>query len=108
MSTTSSWMLLLSAGIFEILWTIGLKYSEGMSRLLPTLFTVICLTLSMYLLARASEGIPIGTAYSIWVGIGALGASILGILLFKEPVNPWKLVFILNLLISIIGIKIKS
>lgn len=108
MSTTTAWIFLVAAGLLEICWAIGLKYTEGFTKLVPSLFTIITLAASMYLLARASQAIPIGTAYGIWVGIGALGASVLGIFLFHESASPLRLFFIVLLLISIIGLKLTS
>ena len=108
MSTTWSWIVLLIAGIFEVCWAIGLKYSEGFTKLIPSIFTLVTLAISMYLLARASQNLPIGTAYGVWVGVGALGAAILGIFLFKEPATLPRLFFIGLLLISIIGLKLTS
>ena len=88
MSIFWSWTALVIAGLFEVCWAIGLKYTEGFTKPLPTIFTLTTLALSMFLLAKASQALPIGTAYGVWVGIGALGASILGIYLFKEPLQP--------------------
>jgi len=104
----TAWIWLGVAGLFEIAWSIGLKYTQGFTRLYPSLATLIALGISMFLLAKAAERLPIGTAYAVWVGIGALGAAILGILLFKEPVNAGRLFFLGLLLISIIGLKITS
>lgn len=108
MSTTLAWILLSVAGLFEVLWSIGLKYTEGFSKLGPSVFTLICLAISMFLLAKAAQVLPIGTAYAIWVGIGALGASILGIVLFKEPASGMRILFLTMLLVSIIGLKLTS
>lgn len=108
MSVTSAWIILLFAGLLEVCWAIGLKYTEGFTRLMPSLFTVITLAMSMILLARATQVLPIGTAYAVWVGIGALGAAILGIFLFKESVGPARMLFLAMLLISIIGLKVTS
>lgn len=105
---TSSWILLIIAGLLEVCWAIGLKYTEGFSRLGPSAFTLITLAGSMLLLAKASQSLPLGTAYAVWVGIGALGAAIAGILLFKEPVTPVRLLFLGLLIISIIGLKFSS
>lgn len=102
---SSAWIYLLFAGLLEICWAIGLKYTEGFTRLYPSIFTITTLAGSMYLLAKAAENIPIGTAYAVWVGIGAVGAGILGIFLFKEPVNLPRIGFMLLLVISIIGLK---
>lgn len=108
MSVTWSWITLVLAGLLEICWAIGLKYTDGFTKLIPSLFTVITLALSMYLLARAAQVLPIGTAYGIWVGIGSLGAAILGIYLFNESASPARLFFLFLLLVSIIGLKLTS
>lgn len=103
-----AWIYLIAAGILEICWAIGLKYTDGFSRLWPSVFTLTTLAGSMYLLAKAAQTLPIGTAYAIWVGIGALGAAILGIILFNESASPLRLMFLALLLISIIGLKFSS
>lgn len=108
MSITMSWVLLLIAGLLEVCWAIGLKYTEGFTRPLPSLFTIVTLAASMYLLARAAQAIPIGTAYGVWVGIGALGAAILGIVLFKESLSLPRLFFLILLFVSILGLKLTS
>lgn len=108
MSTTYAWVILIVAGLFEVCWAIGLKYTQGFTKLIPSVFTLICLALSMYLLAKAAQVLPIGTAYAIWVGIGALGASIIGILLLNESTSPARIAFLLLLLISIVGLKLTA
>ena len=108
MSTTWAWFILSVAGLLEVCWAIGLKYSEGFTKLIPSVFTLVTLAGSMYLLARASQIIPIGTAYGVWVGIGALGAAIFGIVFFQESVSLLRLCFLGLLLIAIIGLKITS
>lgn len=100
-----AWLFLLLAGLLEICWAIGLKYTEGFTRLVPSVFTLTTLAGSMYLLAKAAKTLPIGTAYAVWVGIGAVGAAVLGIILFKEPVNLPRLGFLFLLVTSIIGLK---
>lgn len=100
-----AWIYLILAGLLEVCWAIGLKYTEGFTRLGPSIFTLTTLAASMYLLAKAANTLPIGTAYAIWVGIGAVGAGILGIVLFKEPVTIPRLAFMILLVISIIGLK---
>lgn len=107
-SSTVSWILLFIAGLLEICWAIGLKYTDGFTKLWPSLFTLSTLAASMYLLARAATHLPIGTAYAIWVGIGATGAAILGIFLFKEPATPARLLFLALLVVSIIGLKVTA
>lgn len=108
MSTTLSWVLLVCAGLLEVCWAIGLKYTVSFTKLGPSVFTIVTLALSMYLLARASEALPIGTAYAVWVGIGALGAAIFGILLLNESASPARLFFLGLLLVAIIGLKVTS
>ena len=78
------WIVLFVAGLFEVAWAIGLKYTEGFSKLWPSVFTIACMIISMGLLAYAVKHLPIGTAYAIWTGIGAVGTAILGIILFNE------------------------
>lgn len=108
MSHSTSWLVLIIAGLFEVCWAVGLKHTQGFTKLIPSLFTLITLAISMLLLAKASENLPIGTAYGVWVGIGAMGAAILGIFLFNEPASPLKIFFLLMLLASIIGLKLTS
>ncbi len=103
-----AWGYLILAGLFEVCWAVGLKYTEGFTKPLPTIFTIVTLALSMYLLAKAVQTIPIGTAYAIWVGIGALGAVTLGVILFQEPLSALRVLFVTLLLISIIGLKMTS
>jgi quaternary ammonium compound-resistance protein SugE len=108
MSTARAWIILAIAGILEVCWAIGLKYTEGFSKLSPSLFTLSTLAGSMFLLAKASQTLPIGTAYGVWVGIGALGASVLGILLFNEPASPLRILFLFLLFVSIVGLKLTN
>lgn len=103
-----AWFLLIVAGLLEVCWSLGLKYTEGFTRLVPSVLTIIAIILSMYLLAKSAQTIPIGTAYPIWVGIGALGAAIGGIFLFKEPVTALRAFFLLMLVGSIVGLKFAS
>lgn len=83
-----AWAMLILAGLLEVAWAIGLKYTQGFTRLVPSVLTIAAIIASMSLLGMAAKHLPIGTAYAVWVGIGALGAAVLGILLFKEPVTP--------------------
>lgn len=108
MSVNASWILLVIAGLFEVCWAIGLKYTEGFTRLLPSLFTLVTLGISMFLLAKATQTLPIGTAYGVWVGVGAFGSAIMGIFLFNESAEPARIFFILLLLLAIIGLKLTS
>lgn len=105
---SSAWLLLTIAGLLEVCWAIGLKYTEGLTRPVPTVLTLLALMGSMYLLARAAQTLPIGTAYAVWVGIGAAGAGILGIVLFKEPVSALRIGFLILLVISIVGLKFST
>lgn len=102
---TLSWMYLIFAGFLEICWAIGLKYTHGFTRLWPSLFTLITLAGSILFLSKAAHELPIGTAYAVWVGIGVLGAVVLGIMLFGESVSFIRLGFLCLLLISILGLK---
>lgn len=101
-----SWIYLIFAGLLEICWAIGLKYTAGFTKLWPSVFTLATLAASIFLLAKAAQTLPIGTAYAIWVGIGAFGATILGILLFREPASAGRLICLGLLMISIIGLKL--
>jgi quaternary ammonium compound-resistance protein SugE len=101
----SYWILLIVAGLLETAWAIGLKYTDGFTRFWPSVWTLLLIAGSMLLLSLAARGIPIGTAYSVWVGIGALGAVLLGMILFGEPVSPARLAFVVLLLVSLIGLK---
>ncbi len=105
---SSPWIVLFIAGLLEVCWAVGLKYTEGFTRLTPTIFTLSTLAGSMYLLAKAAQSLPIGTAYAVWVGIGAVGAGILGIVLFKEPITFPRIAFMVLLVVSIIGLKLTA
>lgn len=108
MSITWAWIILSVAGLLEVCWAVGLKYTEGFSKLGPSVFTLATLAGSMFLLAKSSQVLPIGTAYGVWVGIGATGAAILGIFLFDESASPLRLCFLALLLVSIIGLKLTA
>ncbi|WP_437775436.1 quaternary ammonium compound efflux SMR transporter SugE [Sorangium sp. So ce1097] len=103
-----SWLVLLLAGLLEVCWAVGLKYTQGFSRPLPTALTVTAIIASLYLLEVASRTLPIGTAYAVWVGIGAFGAAIAGMILFGEPATPARLGFLALLVVSILGLKLSS
>lgn len=102
------WIYLVLAGLFEVGWAIGLKYSEGFSRLWPSVGTVSAMLVSIVLLALAVKSLPIGTAYAIWTGIGAVGAVILGIALFGDPATPARLLCVALILTGIIGLKLTA
>ena len=103
-----AWVYLIVAGLLETGWAIGLKYTEGFTRPLPSVLTIAAIAASMFLLALAAKEIPIGTAYSIWVGIGAVGAVILGIILFDEPRDFARLAFVGLLIVSLVGLKLTA
>ena len=100
-----AWILLFVAGLFEIGWVIGLKYTDGFTRLLPSLATIAAMVASFILLAQAMRTLPLGTAYAVWTGIGTIGAVLLAIWLFGEPADPLRLLFIAMILGGIIGLK---
>lgn len=102
------WILLLIAGLFEVGWAIGLKYTEGFTRLWPSLATLAAMAISFWLLGEAMKTLPVGTAYAVWVGVGAVGTVILGILLFNEPASVARIVSVLLIVAGIVGLKLSS
>ncbi len=103
-----AWIYLLLAGLFEVVWAIGLKYTEGFTRLWPTVGTVTAMVISIVLLAMAVKTLPIGTAYAIWTGIGAVGAVALGIVLFGDPATLPRLLGVALIVVGIIGLKLTA
>lgn len=103
-----NWLILIVAGLFEIGWAIGLKYTEGFTRLWPTIGTVLAIVISMGLLGVAMRSLPVGTAYAVWVGIGSVGTAILGIVLFGESANTWRLLSLGLIVVGIIGLKLAT
>ena len=103
-----AWMILVVAGLFEIGWAIGLKYTEGFTRLWPSVGTVTAMVLSVGLLGLAMRTLPVGTAYAVWTGIGALGTVILGIVLFGEPATVARLVCVGFIIAGIVGLKLTA
>lgn len=103
-----SWFLLFIAGLFEIAWAIGLKYTHGFTRLWPSVGTVAAMALSVMLLGLAMRTLPVGTAYAVWTGIGAVGTVILGIVLFGDPANAARLVCVALIVVGILGLKLTS
>lgn len=103
-----SWGILFLAGLFEIAWAVGLKYSEGFTKLTPSIFTIVTMIISFYLLSLALKSLPLGTAYAVWVGIGTIGTVILGIFLFNESMNIIRIISILFILFGIIGLKLTT
>lgn len=100
-----AWVILLAAGLLEIGWAIGLKYTDGFTRLGPTVATIATMVVSMALLGVAARSLPIGTAYAVWTGIGTVGTVLLGIFLFGESVSPMRILFIAMIVAGIIGLK---
>jgi quaternary ammonium compound-resistance protein SugE len=103
-----AWVYLLFAGLFEVGWAIGLKYTEGFSRLIPTVWTVASIIISLVLLGLALKTLPVGTGYAVWTGIGTVGTAILGIVLLGEPATALRLACIGLILAGIVGLKLVS
>ena len=103
-----AWLMLGAAGLFEIVWAIGLKYADGFTKPVPTTITITAMVISMWLLAQAARELPIGTAYAIWTGIGAVGAAILGIILFQESANLVRIGCVALIVLGIVGLKLST
>lgn len=103
-----SWVYLFFAGLFEVGWAVGLKYTHGFTRLAPTVLTIAAMAISLYLLGLALRTLPLGTAYAIWTGIGTVGTAILGIMLFSEPAEILRLMCIGMIAAGIVGLKLVS
>ena len=103
-----AWIILFVAGLFEIGWAVGLKYTEGFTRLWPTVWTAVALIASMALLGLSLRTLPLGTAYAVWTGIGTVGTAILGIVLFREPATAMRLICIALILAGIVGLKLAT
>jgi len=103
-----AWVLLLVAGLLEVGWAIGLKYTEGFTRLWPSVFTLAAMTGSVVLLGIAMKSLPVGTSYAVWVGVGAVGTAILGIILFGESANAGRLASLGLIVAGIIGLKLAT
>ncbi|MET0194766.1 MAG: quaternary ammonium compound efflux SMR transporter SugE [Hyphomicrobiaceae bacterium] len=101
-----AWIVLLLAGVLEIGWAVGLKYTDGFSRLWPSVATIGAMAVSLLLLGLAVRTLPIGTAYAVWTGIGTVGTVLLGMALFGEPASPLRLAFIAMIIAGIIGLKL--
>ena len=101
-----AWVILVLAGLFEVGWAIGLKYAEGFTRFWPALWTAFAIIISLWLLGIAMKSLPVGTAYSVWVGVGIVGTVILGIVLFEESVNATRLISVALIIAGIIGLKL--
>ncbi len=105
MTSTTAWIVLVIAGILEFIWATGLKYSEGFTKLWPSVFTLITMGISFYLLSLSMKVLPIGISYTVWTGIGAVGAVIIGYLVFKEPLSLMKFVFLAMIIGGILGLR---
>jgi quaternary ammonium compound-resistance protein SugE len=106
MSVSVAWLVLVIGGLFETGWAIGLKYTEGFTRFWPTVGTVAAMVISVVLLGAAMKTLPVGTAYAVWVGIGAVGTVLLGILLFGDPTSSPRLISVAFIVAGIIGLKL--
>ncbi|WP_446898438.1 quaternary ammonium compound efflux SMR transporter SugE [Clostridium sp. LBM24168] len=102
------WTILVIAGLFEVWWAVGLKFSHGFTKLIPSIFTIVGMIASFYFLSLALKTLPLGTAYAIWTGIGTIGTVILGIILFKEPITMIRLICIGFIVAGIVGLKLVS
>ena len=103
-----AWLTLIIAGLFESCWAVGLVYTKGFTKLWPTVFVAVTLAISMWLLAIAARTIPIGTAYAVWVGIGACSTAIYGIWRFSEDASPARIAFLALLIAALVGLKVTS
>lgn len=104
----TAWFYLVIAGLLEVCWAMGLKYTEGFTKPVPTVLTIGAIIASMWMLGIATKDMPIGTAYAVWVGIGATGAAIFGSVFLREPLTAGRLVFLGLLVISIVGLKLTA
>ena len=102
------WIILIVAGLFEVGWAIGLKYTDGFTRFWPTVGTLAAMAISLGLLGVAMKSLPVGTSYAVWVGVGAVGTAILGIVLLGEPANAGRLISLGLIVAGIVGLKLAS
>lgn len=103
-----AWIVLVLAGLFEVAWAIGLKYTEGFTRPIPSALTLAAMVASVVLLGIAMKSLPVGTAYAVWVGVGAVGTAILGIVLFAEPATAGRLLSLGLIVAGIVGLKLAT
>lgn len=103
-----AWIVLVLAGLFEVAWAIGLKYTEGFTRPVPSVLTLAAMLISVVLLGVAMKSLPVGTAYAVWVGVGAVGTAILGIVLFAEPATAGRLLSLALIVAGIVGLKLAT
>jgi len=105
---STAWMLLIVAGLFEVVWAVGLKYTQGFTRFFPSVVTLTAMIASMLLLSRAIQKIPVGTGYAVWTGVGAVGTALVGIIVLGEPKTVLRLLSIALIVVGIVGLKIAS
>ena len=103
---TMPWIYLLIAGVLEVVWAVGMKYSEGWTKLYPSVFTIVSMIIGFYFLSLAVKSLPLGTAYAVWTGIGTVGTVIFGLIFFKEPIDLIKSICILLIVIGIVGLRL--
>ena len=103
-----AWVILVAAGLFEVGWAIGLKYTEGFTRPWPTAWTALAMVISLWFLGIAMQSLPVGTAYSVWVGVGAVGTVILGIVLLGEPASAARILSVALVVAGIVGLKLST
>ena len=104
----SGWLALVAAGLFEVAWALGLKYSDGLTRFWPTAATLVAILSSFGLMSLALRSLPFGTAYAVWTGIGAVGSILVGMLLFREPADPIRLLCLSLIIAGMVGLKLNS
>ena len=103
-----AWLLLLIAGLLEVGWAVGLKYTEGFTRLVPSVLTLVSMTASIGMLALALKTLPMGTAYAVWTGIGAVGGIMVGMLVYSEPTDPVRILCLTLIVAGMVGLKLNS
>ena len=103
-----AWVALFVAGLFEVAWAVGLKQTEGFTRLIPSVWTVAAMVVSLWLLAVALRSLPLGTAYAVWTGVGTLGTAILGIVIYGESADAWRILSIALIVAGIVGLKLAA
>ncbi|HNX55309.1 MAG TPA: multidrug efflux SMR transporter [Prolixibacteraceae bacterium] len=101
-----AWIYLLIAGVLEVVWAVAMKYSEGWTKLYPSIFTIVSMAIGFYFLSLSVKTLPLGTAYAVWTGIGTIGTVVFGIIFFKEPFDVIKAVCILLIVIGIVGLRV--
>ena len=103
-----AWLYLLAAGLLEVVWATTMKYSEGFTRLWPSVATIVFMLMSFALVSQSMQSLPLGTAYAVWTGIGAVGSAIVGVFFFGEARDPFRLICIMLILLGIVGLKLTS